>query len=61
MLYSFNFILIIIGIFCPSGEPILLHLFRYRALAVDDHSCLSCALCRPNLPQQQPRLMSNAG
>jgi len=33
--------------FYPSGEPTLLGgvgwLLRYRALAVDDHSCMSCA------------------
>jgi hypothetical protein len=36
-----------IGIFYPSGEPILLGgvgwLHRYRAFAVDNHSCIPCA------------------
>jgi len=34
---------IYIGIFYPTGEPILMHLLRYRAFAVDNHSCLPCA------------------
>jgi hypothetical protein len=29
---------ILIGIFYPAGEPILLHLLRYSPFAVDDHS-----------------------
>jgi len=34
----------IISILYPLGEPILPHLLRYRAFAVDDHSCIPCAL-----------------
>jgi len=45
--FSRRIFFIFIGIFYPSGEPTLLGgvgwLLRYRALAVDDHSCMSCA------------------
>jgi hypothetical protein len=45
-----------IGIFYPSGESILMHLLRYRAFAVDNHSCMPCAL-----HLHQPRLVNNPG
>jgi len=47
---------IFIGIFYLSGEPILMHLLRYRAFAVGDHSCMPCAL-----HLHQPRLVNNPG
>ena len=34
---------IVIGIFYPSGEPILLHLLRCDPFAVDNHSCMGHA------------------
>jgi len=46
----------IIGILYLSGAPILPHLLRYRAFAVDDHSCIPCAS-----HLQQPRLVNNPG
>ena len=45
-----------IGLFYPSGEPILLHLLPYRALAVDDHSCVPCVS-----HLGQPWLVNNPG
>jgi len=33
----------IIGSFYPSGEPISLHLLRYRAFAVKGHDFMPCA------------------
>jgi len=39
--------------FITKGEPILLHLLRYRALAVKDHSFIPCAS-----HLQQPRLVN---
>jgi len=50
VLYTF------IGIFYLSGEPILPHLLRYRAFAVNNHSCIPCAS-----HLQQPRLVNNPG
>ncbi len=47
---------IYIGIFNPMGEPILMHLLRYRAFAVDNHSCIPCAS-----HIHQPRLVNNPG
>jgi hypothetical protein len=49
-------IFIFIGIFYPSGESILMHLLRYRAFAVDNHSCMPCAL-----HLHQPQLVNNPG
>ena len=46
----------IIGILYLSGEPISLHLLRYSTFAVDDHSCIPCAL-----HLQQHRLVNNPG
>ena len=43
-----------VGILYLSGEPILLHLLRYSAFAVDDH-----IPCASHL--QQPRLVNNPG
>jgi hypothetical protein len=37
-----------IGIFYPSGEQISLHLLRYSASAVDDHSITSDLFVRGN-------------
>jgi len=42
--------------FFTKGEPILLHLLCYRALAVKYHSFIPCAL-----HLQQPRLVNNPG
>jgi len=36
-------IFILIAIFLPKGEPILLHLLRYRVFAVKDHDFIPCA------------------
>jgi hypothetical protein len=47
---------IFIGIFYPSGKPILMHLLCYRAFAVDNHSCIPCAS-----HMHQPRLVNNPG
>jgi hypothetical protein len=47
---------IFIGIFYPSGEPILLHLLRCDPFAVDNHSCMGHAS-----HLQQPRLVNNPG
>ncbi len=33
-----SIILLYVGIFCPSGEPISLHLLRCGPIAVEDHS-----------------------
>ena len=44
------------GILSLSGVPILLHLLRYRAFAVEIHSCMPCAS-----HLQQPRLVNNPG
>jgi hypothetical protein len=33
-----------IDIFYPSGELISLHLLRCKGFAVDNHSCILCAL-----------------
>jgi hypothetical protein len=43
-----------VGIFSPSGVPILLHLLRYSAIAVKNHSFMRCAS-----HLQQPRLVNN--
>jgi len=51
-----KYLFIFIDVFYPSGEPILPHLLRYRAFAVDDHSCIPCAS-----HLQQPRLVNNPG
>jgi len=48
--------LILIDIFYSTSEPILLHLLRYRALAVKYHSFIPCAS-----HLQQPRLVNNSG
>ena len=45
-----------IGIFYPSGESILMHLLRYRAFAVDNHSCMPYAS-----HIHQPQLVNNPG
>jgi len=45
-----------IGIFYPAGKPILMHLLRYRAFAVDNHSCIPCAS-----HLHQPRPVNNPG
>jgi len=42
--------------FYIPGEPISLHLLRYRALAVKYHSCVPYAS-----HLQQPRLVNNPG
>jgi len=61
-IYFLNFLLVegwgrsAIGIFYPSGEPILLHLLRCDPFAVDDHSCMGHAS-----HLQQPRLVNNPG
>jgi hypothetical protein len=47
---------IFIGIFYPSGEPILLHLLRCDPFAVDNHSCMGHAS-----HLQQPRSVNNPG
>ncbi len=47
---------IFIGIFYPSGEPILLHLLRCDPFAVDNHSCMGHAS-----HLQQPRLVNYPG
>jgi hypothetical protein len=49
-------IFIFIGIFYPSGEPILLHLLRCDPFAVDHHSCMGHAS-----HLQQPRSVNNPG
>jgi hypothetical protein len=49
-------LLIFVGIFSPLGEPILMRLLRYRAFAVDNHSCIPCAS-----HLHQPRLVNNSG
>jgi hypothetical protein len=49
-------IFIFIGIFYPSGEPILLHLIRCDPFAVDNHSCMGHAS-----HLQQPRSVNNPG
>jgi len=46
----------IIGTFYPPGEPISLHLLRYRAFAVKGHSFTPCAL-----HLRQPRLVNSSG
>jgi len=45
-----------IGIFYPSGEPILLHLLCCDPFAVDYHSCMGHAS-----HLQQPRSVNNPG
>jgi hypothetical protein len=45
-----------VGILYPSGEPISLHLLRYRAFAVEDHGGMPCASYL-----QRPRLVNNPG
>jgi len=45
-----------IGIFYPSGEPILLHLLCCDPFAVDNHSCIGHAS-----HLQQPRSVNNPG
>jgi len=42
-------------IFYLSGEPISLHLLRYRAFVVKDHDIMPCAL-----HLQQSRLVNNS-
>jgi len=51
-----NFLLIIIGIFYPLGEPISPHLRRYGPFAVDDHNFTGRAL-----HLRQSRLVNNSG
>jgi len=43
-----SIISIYVGIFYPSGEPILLHLLRCGPIAVDDHVIMSDLLVRGN-------------
>jgi hypothetical protein len=43
-----------VGIFSPSGEPILPNLLCYSTIAVDDHSFMCCASYL-----RQPRLVNN--
>jgi len=51
-----NNLYLFIGIFYPSGEPILMHLLRYRAFAVDNHSCIPYTS-----HLHEPRLVNNPG
>jgi hypothetical protein len=51
-----KYLFILIGIFYPSGEPILLHLLRCDPFAVDNHSCMSHAS-----HLRQTRLVNNPG
>ena len=44
-----------VGIFSPSGEPILQHLHCYSTIAVGDHSFMCCAS-----HIQQSRLVNNS-
>jgi len=56
-----NFLLIMIGIFYLSGEPLLPHLLSYSAFVVKGHNIMRRALPRPSLPLRQPRLANNPG
>jgi len=49
-------LLIFIGTFYPSGEPISLHLLCCDPFAVDNHSCIGHAS-----HLQQPRSVNNPG
>jgi len=42
--------------FYLSGEPISPYMLRCKGFAVDDYSCILCAL-----PLRQPRLVNNPG
>jgi len=55
-LFKKNLFYRFIGIFYPSGEPILAHLLRCAPFAVDDHSGMGHAS-----HLHQPRLVNNPG
>jgi len=54
--FSRRIFFIFIGIFYPSGEPILAHLLCCDPFAVDDHSGMAHAS-----HLHQPRLVNNLG
>jgi hypothetical protein len=55
-IYVFNALSIIIDIFYLIGESISPYLLRCKGFAVDDDSCILCAL-----HLRQPRLVNNPG